>query len=47
MWVVKGSLFGIFAFVVFFIVFFVRRFSIRQNAAISVGTLRYLTVENF
>jgi hypothetical protein len=46
MWVLKGSLFGVLPFTVFTIFFFIRRFSIRRNAAISLGTLQYLTIHN-
>lgn len=46
MWVLKGSMYGVLAFVALAILFFVRRFSIRTSAAVSLGTLEYLTIHN-
>lgn len=46
MWILKGALFGVLAFVILVILFFFTKFPIRANAAISVSTLRYLTVHN-
>ena len=46
MWILKGSTYGVLAFLVLGILFFVRRFSIRTNAATSLRTLQYLTIYN-
>jgi hypothetical protein len=46
MWILKGTLFGVLAFVVFAFIFFFTKYPIRANTAISISTLRYLTVQN-
>lgn len=46
MWMVKGAFYGVFAFVVFALFFFFRKFPISTNKAISLGTLRHLTYGN-
>lgn len=47
MWIFKGTLYGLFAFVVFGLYFFFTKYPVRTNSAISVNTLRYLTINNF
>ncbi len=46
MWILKGTFFGMLAFVVFGLFFFFKKFPIRANTAISLSTLRYLTYGN-
>jgi|HubBroStandDraft_2_1064218.scaffolds.fasta_scaffold05986_3 hypothetical protein len=46
MWILKGAVFGVLAFVVFALFFFFTKYPIRTNSAISLSTLRYLTVQN-
>jgi len=46
MWLLKGALFGVSAFVVFALILFFAKFPIRTNTAISLSMLRYLTIQN-
>jgi hypothetical protein len=46
MWILKGTFYGLFAFVVFGLFFFFTKYPVRTDRAISVSTLRYLTVHN-
>jgi len=45
-WIIRGALYGVFAFVVFGLVFFFRRFPLNTSHAISKATLQYLTIHN-
>jgi hypothetical protein len=46
MWILRGTLFGVLAFMVFAFIFFFTKYPIRANTAISISTLQYLTVQN-
>ncbi|HEY6943647.1 MAG TPA: hypothetical protein VI431_00805 [Candidatus Acidoferrum sp.] len=46
MWILRGTLYGILAFVIFGLLFYIKKFSIRTNAAVSLRTLEYLTIHN-
>jgi hypothetical protein len=46
MWILKGTVFCVLAFVVFAIIFFFTKYPIRANTAISLSTLRYITIHN-
>jgi hypothetical protein len=46
MWIVKGTITGAIAFVIFALIFFFTKYPIRANTAISVSTLRYLTIHD-
>jgi hypothetical protein len=46
MWMLKGTFYGVVAFVVFGLFFFFRKFPIRANSAIGLSMLRALTCGN-
>jgi hypothetical protein len=45
-WMLKGIFFGVLAFVIFSIAFFLAKFSFSTHKAVSLSTLRYLTIQN-
>lgn len=46
MWILRGTIYGAVAFVIFGLLFFFSKYPIRTNKAISLATLRYLTFGN-
>ncbi len=46
MWILKGTFYGVIAFVVFGFIFFLSKFGLSTNKAVSLRTLEYLTIHN-